>query len=285
MSLVHLNFESQLLNNNTDVNVILPDKPRGASPAEFYSSGKKYKVLWLLHGTFGDYSDWLRKTNIEVYACERDLVVVMPSALNSVYENWPDFCLGFNMFDFLTQELMPLIYGWFPVSRKREDNFIAGLSMGGRGTMKFALACPELFAGAAILSAAPTDMDSNRARFEKIAASDPAELSSFEMRTRNDIARCGGVEGYLDSMENRWRHLAEMAPAGRLPKLFFGMGTEDGMYADFLKFQAFAENLPGIETKFVTGPGRHEWRVWDRDIQLAMDWFGIGTDKAAGKPF
>ena len=83
MSLIHYNFESQYLNNNTDVNIILPDKPRDKTPEEFYGSGKKYKVLWLLHGTFGDYTDWIRKSNIELYACERDLIVVMPSGLST----------------------------------------------------------------------------------------------------------------------------------------------------------------------------------------------------------
>ncbi len=96
------------------------------TPEQFYGSGRKYKVLWLLHGTFGDHTDWVRKTNIEMYAVERNLAVVMPSALNSNYSNWNNTMLGFNMYDFLTEELMPLIYGWLPVSDKREDNFIAG---------------------------------------------------------------------------------------------------------------------------------------------------------------
>ena len=67
-----------------------------------------------------------------------------PSAMNSNYSNWPDTMMGYNMYDYFTKELMPLIYGWFPVSDKREDNFIAGLSMGGRGTIKFAVNYPEL---------------------------------------------------------------------------------------------------------------------------------------------
>ena len=49
MALLTLEFESQYLGNNHTVGVILPDKPRGVTPAEFYGSGKKYKVLWLLH--------------------------------------------------------------------------------------------------------------------------------------------------------------------------------------------------------------------------------------------
>jgi putative tributyrin esterase len=88
MSLVTMNFESQYLNGNTTISVILPDKPRNQRAKEFYESGRKYKVLWLLHGGFGDHSDWLRKSSIELYASERDLIVVMPSALNSGYTNW-----------------------------------------------------------------------------------------------------------------------------------------------------------------------------------------------------
>ena len=99
MSLLTYTFESQYLNGNTQVSVVLPDKPRGISPEAFYRSGKRYKVLWLLHGTCGDNSDWIRRTNIELYAAEKNLAVVMPSALNSNYSNWEDTMLGYHMYD------------------------------------------------------------------------------------------------------------------------------------------------------------------------------------------
>ena len=84
MSLMTFNFQSSCLSGNTEITVILPDKPWKESPAEFYGSGKKYKVLWLLHGTFGDHTDWLRKSNIELYACEKDLIVVCPNGMNKI---------------------------------------------------------------------------------------------------------------------------------------------------------------------------------------------------------
>ena len=157
MALLTINFESQYLHNNHEVCVILPNKPRKETPEEFYRSQQRYPVLWLLHGTYGDQTDWLRKSNIELYAEEKNLAVVMPPALNSNYSNWEDTMLGYSMYDYLTEELMPLIYGWLPVSDRREDNFIAGLSMGGRGTIKYAVNHPERFAAAAVLSAAPAD--------------------------------------------------------------------------------------------------------------------------------
>ena len=153
MAMTQFFFESEYLRGNTYVDVILPDLPGRLTPEQFYRSGVKYPVLWLLHGTHGDASDWQRRTCIEHYACERNVIVVMPTAQNSNYSNWENYAIGYNMYDFVLKELMPIIYGWFPASDKREDNYIAGLSMGGRGTMKFAFNHPELFHKAAILSA------------------------------------------------------------------------------------------------------------------------------------
>jgi len=292
MALVNMDFQSAFTNGNTEITVILPDMPWGTTPEKFYKNGKKYPVLWLLHGTFGDHTDWLRKSNIELYACERDCIVVMMSALNTVYDNWPDFCMGHDNFKLITEELMPMIQGWFPASDKREDNFIAGLSMGGRGTMKISLERPDLFGGAASLSSVPTDLDGDVEHLNKLFAMKKEELSAsrelmMEGRTWNDMHRSGSVENYLNGRDNTWRHLKDRQEDGTIvPKYFFSMGTEDGAYVsgNYKKFKEYAESL-GINAMFTEGPGRHEWRVWDRDIQLALDYFGIGTDKMAGNPF
>ena len=161
MALVHLNFESEYAWATTPT---CPSScrtsPRDTTPEQFYGSGKKYPVLWLLHGTFGDYTDWVRKSQHRaVRHCERDLIVVMPSGLNADYVNWPGFGPGLQRaWDYLFEELMPLVHHWLPASDKREDNFIAGLSMGGNGTLQYAAGHPEKFGGAAILSCAPRDL-------------------------------------------------------------------------------------------------------------------------------
>ncbi|MFR0978912.1 MAG: hypothetical protein ACLSFJ_05545 [Holdemania filiformis] len=102
MTLIHMNFRSWCLNTNTDVAVILPSIKQGESAQAYYRSQKKYPVLWLLHGTLGCYNDYLRRTNIELYATENDLIVVMPSALNSNYSNWSNVIPPFQAFDYLT---------------------------------------------------------------------------------------------------------------------------------------------------------------------------------------
>lgn len=270
MALVQFHFESRCLMGNTLVNVILPDLRRDQSPKEFYQSGKKYPVLWLLHGTFGDGTDWVRKSNIELYACEKECIVVMPSALNSNYSNWPDSMMGINMWDFVTEELMPIIYGWYPASDKREDNFIAGLSMGGRGTIKFAVNHCDKFAAAAVLSAAPTD-------WSGMCPGNPDSMLDTESpRLAAAIKNGGGLEKYLASEENVWRIMDEKVGTGVLPRLLFGCGEEDKMiYSNLMKFKAHAEEI-GLDAEFFTIPNlRHEWRFWDLAIQRALTFFGL----------
>lgn len=268
MSVLFYNFESEYLKNNHQITVILPDKPRAKTPKEFYRSNNKYKVLWLLHGTFGDSTDWLRKTNIEMYATEKDLVVVMPSALNSNYSNWDTSMMGFSMFDYLTEELMPLIYGWFPVSDKREDNFIAGLSMGGRGTIKYAVNHPDKFAAAAVLSAAPQD-------FSKMGAGAPGLLNIENPRMKNTIANAGGVEAFINSNENVWAIIDKLAGTGTLPRLMFACGTDDMLYPNYLTFKEHAKEINLDAEWFELDGYAHEWRFWDIAIQRALSFFGL----------
>ena len=278
MSILTYNFESEYLKNNHEDTDILPDKPRAQTPQEFYRSGRKYKVLWLLHGTFGDHSDWVRKTNIEMYATEHNLVVVMPSALNSNYSNWDNCMMGFGMYDYLTEELMPLIYGWFPVSDKREDNFIAGLSMGGRGTIKYAVNHPDKFAAAAVLSAAPVD-------FSLISPGTPnMMLDPSNSRTAASIENAGGLEAYQNGPENVWAVIDKLAPTGKLPRLMFACGTEDALIYENLKvFRQHCQEI-GLDCHWFIKEGyRHEWRFWDLAIQEALDFFGL--TELGGNPY
>ncbi|MGO4375574.1 alpha/beta hydrolase, partial [Paenibacillus sp. MCAF20] len=269
MSIATLNFESEYLKSNHQISIILPNKPRDLPAKDYYESQKKYKVLWLLHGTYGDHTDWLRRTNIELYACEKDLIVVMPSALNSNYSNWDSSMLGFGMYDYLTKELMPLIYNWLPASDKREDNFIAGLSMGGRGTIKFAANHPDKFAAAAVLSAAPVNL-------QNLTEEDLLKDDFFARRMRGMVENAGGLQAFKDSSENVWDILDSHAGSGRLPRLLFACGTEDAMiYENLLLFKKHADEMKlGAEFWTLEGYG-HEWRFWDLAIQRALEFFGL----------
>ncbi|WP_416393504.1 MULTISPECIES: alpha/beta hydrolase [unclassified Curtobacterium] len=263
MALTTLSFLSSFLRSNQTISVILPDLPLGANAQDFYSSGKRYPVLWLLHGTFGDHTDWVRRTNIETYATEAQMVVVMPSALNSNYSNWPNFSLGYDANRYLVDELLPLIHGWFPVSSAREDNAIAGLSMGGRGTMKFVANNPERFGRAAVFSAAPRELDALD-EHEVRTSADP-----FLQRLAGMADNAGGWRAFVDGDENVWRIFDERR--NELPPILFSTGGADQLIRDDLaRYREHAE-ATGLNMRFEEIPGLgHEWRFWDESIRRAM---------------
>lgn len=259
-----MNFESQFLHGNTEISIILPDKPRGTEPAAFYRSGTKYRVLWLLHGSFGDHTDWVRRSNIETYACENDLIVVMPSAMNSGYADWMGFCDGYCFQQFFFDELMPLIQSWFPASSAKQDNFIAGLSMGGEGTMKFALLHPERFAKAACLSSGLYRYDCDL----------EGMTGSKALKFQNTIRNHGTLENFLASDDNVWR-LACISDVHQIPPMYCAIGGDDPGMTRFERFRQLAAQR-GMDITFEVIPGYvHEWRVWEIAIQRALKFFGM----------
>ena len=108
-------------------------------------------MLYLLHGLSDDDTIWLRRTSIERYVAPLGLAVVMPQVHRSFYT---DEAHGNRYWTFLSEELPELVHHFFRLSRRREDTFVAGLSMGGYGALKWALREPERFAAAASMSAA-----------------------------------------------------------------------------------------------------------------------------------
>lgn len=271
MALFQLNFESQYLGNNHTVSVIMPDRPKDTGAADFYGNGQKYKVMWMLHGTYGDHYDWVRKSMLEIYAREVNLICVMPSGMNADYVNWPGFATGYNMGDYLTKELMPLIYNWLPASDKPEDNFIVGLSMGSIGALNYALDHPDRFAGAAMLSAAPRDPDSiDWEAIEKGTIDKEAN-----QRLLNAIQNAGGKEKYLEN--SPWNKFFRAFKADKkLPKMYFCTGLEDKLVLDgYMKLKKMAQEKR-LPVTFHEIPGlAHEWRFWDQEIQNVLKFFGL----------
>ena len=154
MSLIHWDFRSEVLDLSTSTCVILPDPPiwKGGIPR---SRGEyRLPTLYLLHGLSDDHTTWLRRTSIERYVAPMDLAVVMPAAHRSFYTDMAGGVKGHRYWTFISEELPALARWFFPLSDASEDNFVAGLSMGGYGAYKLALSHPSKYAAAASLSGA-----------------------------------------------------------------------------------------------------------------------------------
>lgn len=263
MALLHLNYRSKYLTGDTDVHAVLPELPGGVEPKDFYSSGEKYPVLWLLHGSGGDSSAWIRQSNVMTYAMKKRVIVVMPCAMSTNYMDWNSYATGYMPYTNLLEELMPLVYNWLPASADPKDNFIAGNSMGGRGACIYAFSHPEKFAGVYSMSGAPQDLRTHM--------DDPF----FAQRNQNMIAEAGSLEAWLKLPVNTWDKTAELAKFGEaLPALYFACGTEDPVaYGDFCTFRKYAEQV-GLPATFLETEGYvHEWPFWDLCVKDALDRF------------
>ncbi len=144
MAVLFLDFYSRELKMSTPLTMIVPDSTRiGQTPLS------KRKVLYLLHGLSDDATSCLRLSKVELYAQETGLVVVMPSAGRSMYA---DGLFGQNYFSYIAKELPEYLGLLFHLSTKKEDNFIAGISMGGMGAARIALTYPNHYAKVFLLS-------------------------------------------------------------------------------------------------------------------------------------
>ena len=122
MALLQVNFVSQTLMRTVPIQVVLPvDKFSwdGARPEG------PFPTLYLLHGIFGNYTDWVSGTRIQRWAEEHNLAVVMPSGDNRFYVDQPDTQDLYG--EFIGSELVDITRRMFPLSGERANTFIGRL--------------------------------------------------------------------------------------------------------------------------------------------------------------
>src|SRR5437588_6821581 len=131
-------------------------KVRLLLPTRFKSRpDHKWPVLYLLHGCCDDETSWTRSTDVERFTANQDLIVVMPDAGRAGwYSDWYNGGAGGPPAweTFHLKELLALLRDRYSADRGRM--VVAGLSMGGFGTMSYAARHPDLFAAAASFSGA-----------------------------------------------------------------------------------------------------------------------------------
>ncbi|MBE5808074.1 MAG: hypothetical protein E7317_07015 [Clostridiales bacterium] len=259
MARLHIDFYSYTLGHGVDILMTLPtltpcDMAPGVTPTHVPPA--KFPVLYLLHGHGNDYQCWTRYTSVERLAEEQRIAVVTFNGENKAYNDLP----GDDRYEaFLNEELPELITADFPISARREDTYIAGLSMGGYGTLAHAFRHPERYCAYGAMSAAPS------IRERRAAQGSPwAELF-------------GNAIEPLEEAEARVREGAA------LPKGYICCGTEDFLYPQNVRFVKALKAL-GVEFTWHPVEGyAHEWRYWDIEIANFLDWIPR-TDYYADKP-
>jgi putative tributyrin esterase len=257
MALLTCDFFSEALEVGASMTVVLPQRTEAqigvATTGRPTHADGAPPLLYLLHGMSDDHTAWLRYTSIERYAAARGIAVVMPAVGRSFYA---DEAHGHRYWEYLSEELPAVVEQFFRVSRRREDTFVAGLSMGGYGALKWALRAPHRFAAAASMSGA----------LDVVALARQAERHELQDRV------FGGEPGPGDDLFE----LLEQADGTALPPLYVGCGTEDHLVEGNTRF-ADAARAKGVDLHADFRSGTHEWGFWDVEIQKVLAWLPVDS--------
>jgi S-formylglutathione hydrolase FrmB len=220
-------------------------KPRPTAvllPRDYATSGRRYPVLYLLHGLSGAYDNWLSRTNLLEYTADLPLIVVMPDAGDSWYGNSvTDTTQKFQHYvaeDVANFRTLPFAQG----------RYIAGLSMGGYGAVMLATKYPNRYSLAASFSGAvgmarSSDSPSVNAAFgpPNSPTRDSADLPAL---------------------------LKRVDPRG-LPYYYLDCGTADRLIQGNRDVAAILSDR-GLPYEYHEVRGVHDWEYWNRRVPIVL---------------
>ena len=176
-----LTLKSKILNMERKFAIYLPP--------DYELSQRSYPVLYLLHGAGDDQTGWVQFGEVLTIADKAILagkatpmIIVMPDANTGQRGYFNDLSGKWRYEDFFFQELMPYVEKKYRAKTDKRYRAVAGLSMGGGGTLMYAMHHPELFSSACPLSASvgPLSLEEAKARFnrDKQPVTDP-DLTAY----------------------------------------------------------------------------------------------------------
>ena len=238
-------------------------------PASF-AEGGTFPTLYLLHGGGGGFDDWTQETRVGLITAGTDLLVAMPAAASSNLGTWlpeggPDARGGPpNWERFHLEELPELLErNW----RAADERAVAGLSLGGYGSVMYAARHPELFEGVASfsgvldLSVGVGDPESAVDLSEQVAAFADS-MGWTESNPINLVNQLEGVPLYISYGNGEPGPLD--APDADFDRLESWVGGGADSFTD-----ALAE--AGIDAAVhAYGPGSHSWPYWERELATSL---------------
>lgn len=268
MALLEVNFVSKSLARTETFNVILPADKMGM-PGQEAHVNLPFKTLYLLHGGFGNYTDYISGTRIQRWAEDRNLAVIMPSGGNQFYIDKDDTEEYFGAY--VGQELVEFTRTIFPLSDKREDTFIAGLSMGGYGALVNGLKYSDNFGYIGAFSAALILND---------VIQETDFLKGFGFKTAF-YERVLGKRDALAGTDKDYCYLIEHLQNQNktLPEIYLAIGKDDFLYEQNQEYRKFLQDR-NVSFTYEEGTGGHEWDFWDTYLNKFLNWLPLEAGQA-----
>ena len=258
MAVFQTTFACDSLWRSIDLNVIIPFESPGR-PDLAPLKPAKFKTLYLLHGFGGNRNDWMNYTPLRDIAERNNIAIVLPEAENSFYVDSVSLPFQYGK---LIREIVDFTRRAFPLSDKREDTFIGGLSMGGFGALRVGSLYHDVFSKVFSFSGAfiIDDIADQQPGYQDLIAN-----YDYYVRTFGDLSKVKGSE-----KDPLWC-LDQAIAAGEAPAIYQACGTEDFLYQENLGMKAALEARP-VSYEYHEMPGIHDWVFWNKNLEPAILW-------------
>ncbi|MEN0055831.1 MAG: alpha/beta hydrolase-fold protein [Mucilaginibacter sp.] len=258
------NIKSDILGHNVKYAIYLP--------ADYETSNRSYPVVYLLHGFGDDHTGWLEFGEINRYADKAiaegkipPMIIVMPDAQISWYINSFDGKQKYE--DFFFKEFMPDIEHEFRIKASKKYRGVAGLSMGGFGTLVYSLKHPELFSAAAALSAAVRSDEDFMAIPDARWAETYSQAMGPNLKGRERLNSTWQSNSVLGLVQNKTTDELKQV------RYWIDCGDDDPLSkGNSLLHIALTEKK--VPHEFRIRDGAHNWTYWRTGITDALEFIG-----------
>lgn len=258
MALITVEYNSDALKRKVELRAVVPELGNHEDNPHY---NRSMNMLILLHGYTGAGSDWLLNSSVTELSDRYNLCVLMPSGENSFYLDGK--ATGRKFSTYIGKELPELAAGMFHLSRKREETYIAGFSMGGFGAIHAGLKYNHTFGRIAALSSALI----------------VHEVAQMKPGTGNDIANYeyyelmfGNPAELINSENNPEELVRRLQTAGEpLPEMYLACGTEDFLLQQNRAFVEFLQERK-VQHIYKETSGDHNFEFWNPQLCAAVEW-------------
>ena len=257
-----LSIKSTLLDTTVKYSVYLPDG--------YNDSSDKYPVVYLLNGFTGNETDWTRIGLVKDIADGLikgkkivPMVIIMPDGDDRLYMNKDDGTYPYE--DMFIEEFMPFIESEYRIKNEKKFRAIAGLSMGGSGSLRFALKYHNTFGACAGFSAGI----STEEEVEKEASE---TFDAYFGRLSPSIIGKKGKDRLTETMHDYdVLHLVKMKDAELLKTvaIYFDCGDDDFLTVGNSQLHIDLTKK-GIPHEFRMRDGGHTWSFWRDSLTVGL---------------
>jgi S-formylglutathione hydrolase FrmB len=259
-----LSIDSKILGKQLKYTIYLP--------YDYETSNRYYPVVYLLHGLGDNDMGWIQFGEANLIADEciatreiPPMILVMPDGGTSFYMNNFDNSLRYE--DFFIQEFMPYVEKTYRIRAEKRYRGIAGLSMGGFGTLNFALKYPDKFAACVAFSAALFSEEGimttkaegwdwiNKNLFGPYQDGEARLNNQYRNNNPFDITKTKGKDAYRDL------------------RIYIDCGDDDFLTDDNCRFHIHLNKL-GIKHEFRMRDGIHNWPYWRSGLPVGLKFIG-----------